>query len=1044
MMESTIRSCVVTEVSGGERTATFRIDGSGEMLPLSRSFPILVNLGVEVVSSTNKLSERGWTNQLVIKTTSDELLTSSTTRHNFTQTFLAIARRQIENDGFNKLVCCASLNAKECVLLRLIAKYLVQVKFAFSPEYMVAVLCRYPRIAAGLVELFHLRFDPSKSAGADAIESVRHSLRAAIDVIESIDDDRIVNAYLEVIEATVRTNFFKPGFWNGERHGIAIKLMPGSIRCMPKPVPMFETFVYSPDFEGVHLRGGRVARGGIRWSERMEDYRTEILGLVKTQMVKNAVIVPTGAKGGFICKTLLTDESGPERSERIRNSYLGFIRALLDITDNLVEGEVVKPTHVVCRDDDDPYLVVAADKGTATFSDIANALAAETGYWLGDAFASGGAKGYDHKKMGITARGAWESARRLFQELGKDPDRDDFSVVGIGDLSGDVFGNGMLLSRHIRLIAAFDHRHIFIDPDPDVAASFEERRRIFALTESSWEDYDRSQLSTGGRIYKRSAKQITLSPEAAGALGFDSDTLSMTPAELIRAILLAPVDLLWNGGIGTYVRAQSESDLDVGDKANDPVRVTASQLRARAIVEGGNLGLTQRARVEYALGGGLINTDAIDNSAGVDCSDHEVNIKILLDLVQKEGLLDRAQRDRLLAEMTDDIAGLVLRNNALQSKMLSQSNYTAPQFISQHGQLIELLEQEGRLNRRTECLPSSEEIGRRSAQKQGLTRPEIAVLLAYSKSRLFELIAQSDLVDDPWLRAELFAYFPRCLGDRYRKQIAEHPLRREILAAQLTNTVINRMGSTFCLLLLEEKRLDCADWIRAYTAAREILGISDLAHAIDAREGVLGHSQQMELRLAIHRPLQRATNWLLRQMASRTGVAELIAQYRGTVAVVRDHLQRATADGVSPDDPGVRVAELERLYHALDIAEIVRATGAECGTVTELYFGYLEQFDLPALKRGLAKIPEFDKWYLQAKELLVGEIDDTYRRFVEKVVCLRRLTGAPGLVERQMVEQVGFLVGDLNRHSSKHLPMYWIFCRRFHEVALAELEAEAA
>ncbi|HEY5718390.1 MAG TPA: NAD-glutamate dehydrogenase domain-containing protein, partial [Motiliproteus sp.] len=707
--------------------------------------------------------------------------------------------------------------------MRALARYLGQINLPFSSSYMEATLCYHPTIAAGLVAYFIARFDPDAPRDSAALASQRAALLSQVDAVAALDEDRILRAYIEVIDALLRTNYFRAEIWSDPSRCLALKLQPQRISAMPKPVPAFEIFVFGPAVEGVHLRGGKVARGGLRWSERMEDYRTEVLGLVKAQMVKNAVIVPTGAKGGFICKQLQQTATPEARFEQVRAAYSSYIRALLELTDNRTATGIVPPPRVVRYDEDDSYLVVAADKGTATFSDTANAIALEAGFWLGDAFASGGSQGYDHKKMGITARGAWESTKRLFKELGHDSQNTPFRVVGIGDMGGDVFGNGMLLSQQIRLVAAFNHQHIFLDPNPDAARSFKERQRLFQLPRSSWLDYNPELISSGGGVFSRHAKRIVLTPEICIALGIAGQPTELPPNALIQAILAAPVELLWNGGIGTYVRASHERDADVGDRANDALRIAASQLRTSVVVEGGNLGLTQAARVEFARRGGLINTDAVDNSAGVDCSDHEVNIKILLDQLVRAGEIDPAQRNQLLDAMTDEVAELVLRNNYQQGKMLSQSSRTAPAFAAKHAQLIQLLERQGRLDRQLEQLPDDAEIEARLTNQQGLTRPEIAVLLAYTKSRVFEKLVQADVIDDRSIAAELPRYFPTRLQQRYPDAIAQHPLRKEILAAQLTNQVMNRMGATFCLRLLEEEEVSCTRWIQSYTIAREAL-----------------------------------------------------------------------------------------------------------------------------------------------------------------------------------------------------------------------------
>ncbi|MGH2405716.1 MAG: NAD-glutamate dehydrogenase domain-containing protein, partial [bacterium] len=656
---------------------------------------------------------------------------------------------------------------------------------------------------------------------------------------------------------------------------LSFKIDPSRVPDLPRPRPMLEIFVYSPRMEGLHLRGGKVARGGIRWSDRREDFRTEILGLMKAQTVKNTVIVPVGAKGGFVLKQ---PPAGADRDALMKEGiacYRMLISGLLDLTDNLIGGKVVAPNDVVRYDDDDPYLVVAADKGTATFSDIANAIAREYGFWLGDAFASGGSSGYDHKKMGITARGAWESVKRHFRELGIDVHATDFTVVGIGDMSGDVFGNGMLYSRDIKLVAAFDHRHIFLDPSPDPEVSFKERERLFRLPRSSWGDYDRTLISPGGGIFPRAAKSISLTPEVRQALGLDAAAL--TPHELIRAVLKARVDLLYNGGIGTYVKAHDESHADVGDKANDTVRVDAAELRCRAVCEGGNLGFTQRGRVEHALRGGLINTDAIDNSAGVDCSDHEVNIKILLDAVVAAGDMTDKQRITLLAEMTNEVAELVLRDNVGQTRALSNARAQAASMLDVHARYIASLEQMGRLDRAIEFLPTADALAERKAAGLGLTTPELAVLLAYTKIALFDVLVASDVPEDPYLSAELERYFPTPLRQRFRDRMQGHRLRREIIATSVTNTMVNQAGISFAFRLTEETTAAAPDIARAHAIAREVFAMPALWAEMEALDTRVAADTQTAMILEGRRLVERATRWLLRNRRPPFDIAAAIS-----------------------------------------------------------------------------------------------------------------------------------------------------------------------
>ena len=750
---------------------------------------------------------------------------------------------------------------------------------------------------------------------------------------------------------------------------------------------MYEIFVYSPRVEGVHLRGGAVARGGIRWSDRREDFRTEVLGLAKAQMVKNAVIVPVGSKGGFVPKKMPANAGREAVQAEGIACYRTFIRGLLDVTDNLVSGEVVPPADVVRHDGDDPYLVVAADKGTATFSDVANALAGEYGFWLGDAFASGGSQGYDHKGMGITARGGWESVKRHFRELGVDSQSTDFTVVGIGDMAGDVFGNAMLLSRHVRLVGAFNHMHVFIDPDPDPEASFRERERLFALPRSTWEDYDRSVLSEGGGIHPRSAKSIRLSPEARRAL--DVETESLTPNELIAAMLKAPVDLLWNGGIGTYVKARRESHADVGDRANDVVRVNGDELRCRIVGEGGNLGLTQLGRIEFAAGGGRVNTDAIDNSGGVDCSDHEVNIKILLNEVVSGGDMTGKQRDRLLSEMTDEVAALVLRNNYLQTQALSVAASQASSMLEVHSRLIRRLERDGALDRSIEFLPGAEEIAERLAVQGGLCAPELSVLIACVKIGLFQRLLASTLPDEPFVANELRAYFPSALRERYAGLMPGHRLAREIVGTLVANEMVNRGGITFAFRLGEETGADDADIARAYLVAREVYGMNGTWGAIEALDNVVGAEVQVSMLRETRKLAERAARWLLRNRPRPLDVERDIEHFAAGVAALRRGLGELVADasraaidsaagllverGV-PDTLALEVASGNDLFSALDVVEVAKGTGISVEEAASVYFALGEKLDLRWLRDEIAALPRENRWQALSRAALRDDL----------------------------------------------------------------------
>jgi glutamate dehydrogenase len=914
--------------------------------------------------------------------------------HELQATFKALERGEVESDAFNRLVLLAGLTGRQVAVLRAYAKYLRQIGFGFAETTMSAALARHPEVAAGLVQLFEARFaEPGDPDGAARrAEAARSRLGEALDAVPSLDDDRVGRALMGVIEATVRTNAFWPdgAAGSGHRPVLAFKLDPSQLPELPLPRPWAEIWVASPRVEGVHLRAGPVARGGLRWSDRREDFRTEVLGLMKAQMVKNAVIVPVGAKGGFVVKQ--PPAAPAALRDEVLSCYRMFIEGLLDVTDNLVDGRVVPPPHTVRYDGDDPYLVVAADKGTATFSDEANAIALRRGFWLGDAFASGGSVGYDHKAMGITARGAWESVRRHARQLGKDADRDPLTVVGIGDMSGDVFGNGMLCSRHLLLVAAFDHRHIFLDPNPDPEVAYAERARLFALAGSSWADYATTAISRGGGVFPRTAKSIPISPAVRARLAIEADQL--TPNELISAILCAPVDLLWNGGIGTFVKASTERHADAGDRANDAVRVDANQLRCRMVVEGGNLGLTQRARVEYALGGGAINTDAIDNSAGVDCSDHEVNLKILLDRAVAAGRLDRAERAELLAAMTDDVAELVLEHNRAQTLALQIARRQAAPMAHVHARYLTLLESEGWLDRALEALPTDKQMAERQAAGLGLTTPELAVLLAHTKIADVAEVLASDLPDDPHLGAELAAYFPPAVRERFAAEIRAHPLRREIVATRIVNQMVNLAGISFDHRLTEDTGSSVADICRAWLAARDLLGLPGLWAEIDALgQGSGGPAVkpevQVELFLECRRMVERTTVWLLRRRRPPLDLAATVAAFgpglREVAAMLPDALRGPLADAAQsveaarlvagvPESLAQRSAVWGLVHTGLDIVEVAAVTNRSVAEAAAVYWDLFAELGISWLWTGITDLPRQDRWQTQARAALRDDL----------------------------------------------------------------------
>jgi glutamate dehydrogenase len=984
-------------IEAGDGVLRCKLYRSGEPVMLSAVLPMFEHAGLQVADERPygirpRDAAPAWVYDFGL--VYDGELDVDEVRDDFEDTFARVWRGEVESDRFNGLVLRARLTWREVVVLRAIARYLRQGGTTFSNRYMERTLLAHPDLARALVELFTARFDPVHPAGQESADAIAARIEEAIERVESLDEDRILRNFLSVIRATLRTNHFQPDAGGAPKPYLALKLDPAQIPLLPSPRPRFEVFVYSPRTEGVHLRGGHVARGGLRWSDRLEDFRTEVLGLMKAQMVKNALIVPVGAKGGFVVKR----PREPLRDEVIA-CYRTFVSGLLDVTDNIVDGEVVPPRDVVRFDGDDPYLVVAADKGTATFSDIANGVAADYGFWLGDAFASGGSAGYDHKRMGITARGAWESVRRHFRERGLDVQSEEFTVVGVGDMSGDVFGNGMLLSEHIRLVAAFDHRHVFLDPDADAATSFAERRRLFELPRSSWADYDASLISEGGGVWPRTAKSIPLSEPARQALGIELE--EVTPNELIRAILRAPVDLLWNGGIGTYVRALHETDADVGDKTNDSVRVTAPELRCRVVGEGGNLGLTQRARIEYALAGGGINTDAIDNAGGVSSSDREVNIKILLDSVVAAGDLTQKQRDKLLARMTDDVAALVLRDNGRQAQALSLAAHQAPSMLEVHQRFIRHLEQVARLDRELEALPDAEAIEERRAAGQGLTRPELAVLFAYSKVTLYAELVESGLPEDPWLSRDLARYFPPPLPERFGEAMECHRLRREIIATHVTNSLVDRAGMTFVFRMHDETGAPASEIARAYAVAREVYAMPSFWRDVEALDHRVPAVIQTEMLLDARKLIERSTRWLLRSGRRPLDIAAAVADFAGGAEAIagalpailvdadREAWDSRVAELVSagvPAELAARAASLGALFGVLDVVQVAAAAGQPVDEVAALHFRLGSRLRLHWLRDRVLALPRDDRWRAMARAALRDDLFVLHRELTDDVL----------------------------------------------------------
>ncbi len=991
--------------SGEARLKLYRI---GPPLSLSEILPTLSSMGVEVVDERpyvldglerpSHIYEFGLHYHGALPESGREL---------FQDAIRAVWDGYNEIDGFNELVLGAQLTWRQATLLRAYAKYLKQGNSPFALDYIEDALGSNTDITRLLVRLFEARFDPSGTTTGDdpgrtqQLETIEDKVLLALDDVASLDHDRILRSYLTLIKATLRTNYFQPDVDGHPKAYISLKLEPSAIPELPEPRPRFEIFVYSPRVEGVHLRFGAVARGGLRWSDRRDDFRTEVLGLVKAQMVKNTVIVPVGAKGGFFCKQL-PDSSDREAwmNEGIA-CYKTFISGLLDITDNLVESETVPPRDVVRHDGDDSYLVVAADKGTATFSDIANGVAIDYGFWLGDAFASGGSVGYDHKAMGITARGAWVAVQRHFREMGVDCQTEDFTCVGIGDMSGDVFGNGMLCSEHTRLVAAFDHRDIFLDPAPDPETSYAERRRLFELPRSSWQDYDASLISEGGGIFPRSQKSIKLNDPIRHALGIEDSVEAMTPAELMKAILLAPVDLLWNGGIGTYVKSSRESHGDAGDKANDAIRVDGAELRAKCVGEGGNLGLTQAGRIQYALEGGRINTDFIDNSAGVDTSDHEVNIKILLDRVVRDGDLTEKQRNKVLAEMTDEVAHLVLRDNYEQNLSLANAAANASGLLHVHEFWMKKLETEGFLNRELEGLPSSRQVRQRMERKEGLTVPELSVLMAWTKIVLADDLLESDLPDDPYLDLDLKAYFPTEIREGFEERITDHPLRRQIIVTQVVNDLVNGAGLTFWPRLAGETGATPAELTRANFVAREIFGSLPLRQELEKYDNKLDAGVQTHMRVEMRTLVERASRWLINNRRPPLDSQGTVDAFAGPVQAAmgalpdlmtgrelaayerrRDALMKRDV----PEDLAGLVATFPPAYMLLNVMEISQRESLDAEDVARVHFALGERLGLPTLVQRILGLPRDDRWQTMARAALRDDLHSVHAQLTSQVL----------------------------------------------------------
>lgn len=1042
----------------------FKLFQPGNSIPLSEVIPMLECMGLCVNSERPHeiIDSNGftvWINDFRMTYDQGHGLDAKEVKEIFQEAFYKIWHGKAESDGFNRLVLGAGLNWHEITMLRAYAKYCWQIGFTFSQKYVEDALAENPIISQKLVELFKIRFSPDtpQKLKNERANELRREIKADLEHVANLDTDRILRRYVDVILGTLRTNFFKCDEKQEPLEYLSFKLDPNTIPEMPLPKPMFEIFVYSPRVEGVHLRGAKVARGGLRWSDRREDFRTEVLGLMKAQQVKNAVIVPLGAKGGFVPKLLPQGGSREEIMAEGISCYKTFIQGLLDITDNLVDGDVVPPAQVVRYDADDPYLVVAADKGTATFSDIANEIAINYEFWLGDAFASGGSVGYDHKKMGITAKGAWESVKRHFREMGTDCQNEPFTCVGIGDMSGDVFGNGMLLSTCTQLVGAFNHLHIFIDPTPNAKTSYQERKRLFALPRSSWLDYNQKLISQGGGVFSRSAKSITITPQMKKIFGIVKD--KMVPNELIRAMLKSEVDLIWNGGIGTYVKASFEHNSEVGDRVNDALRINGEDLKCKIVGEGGNLGFTQLGRVEFALAGGRINTDAIDNSAGVDCSDHEVNIKILLNSIVCNGDMTEKQRNALLAKMTDEVEELVLENNRGQIGAISIAAYRSFRNVDMHARLIHYLEKMAKLDRELEFLPSQQELDSRKQNQKGLTRPELSVLLAYSKTYLKEELLASNLLEDPYIENELALPFPRILQDQYAKAMRNHRLRREIIAMQVANSTINDMGLGFLHRLQDETGATASDIVRGYVCARDIFEADILRKQIDDLNFKVPAEIQIIMNHELNRLLRRATRWLLRHRRSGLEIVQTINHFAPKVKEIAERLKvalhgRAEEYLVSfaknlmshnvGEDFAYKISSMNLLLSALDIIEASTWHNFSVEKMIEIYYAVGLRLEFSWFKEQIKEHPVNNHWEALARASFRDDLDRQQRALSEGIMLM------PGDMDdvdakidawmekhKVLVERWKNIINDLKSVRQRDFVMYSVALRDLLDLAQA-------
>ncbi|MBD1587012.1 NAD-glutamate dehydrogenase [Pseudomonas typographi] len=1050
----------------GQHLLHCKLYQADQPLALSDVLPILENLGLRVLGEfpyrlRHKSGREYWIHDFAFTCADSRELDLQQLNDTFQDAFVHIVKGDAENDAFNRLVLTAGLPWRDVALLRAYARYLKQIRLGFDLGYIAAALNNHAPIARELTRLFKTRFYLARKLTGDDLDDKQQRLEQAIlgalDDVQVLNEDRILRRYLELIKATQRTNFYQPDAAGQNKGYFSFKFNPKLIPELPKPVPKFEIFVYSPRVEGVHLRFGKVARGGLRWSDREEDFRTEVLGLVKAQQVKNSVIVPVGAKGGFVPRRLPAGGSRDEVQAEAIACYRLFISGLLDITDNLKEGEVLPPANVVRHDADDPYLVVAADKGTATFSDIANGIAIDYGFWLGDAFASGGSAGYDHKGMGITARGAWVGVERHFRELGVNVQKQSISVVGIGDMAGDVFGNGLLMSDQLQLVAAFNHQHIFIDPNPDPAASFAERQRLFNLPRSAWSDYNTQLMSEGGGVFLRSAKSIAISAPIKARFDIQADRLA--PNELLNAILKAPVDLLWNGGIGTYVKSSQESHADVGDKANDGLRVNGNELRCKVVGEGGNLGMTQLGRVEFGLLGGACNTDFIDNAGGVDCSDHEVNIKVLLNEAVAAGDMTEKQRNQLLGSMTDEVAHLVLGNNYKQTQALSLAARRAHERLPEYKRLMVDLESRGKLDRAIEFLPAEDVLAERAAAGQGLTRAELCVLISYAKIDLKETLLKSTVPDDDYLARDIESAFPQSLAQPYREAMHRHRLKREIVSTQIANDLVNTMGITFVQRLKESAGMSAASVAGAYVVVRDIFHLPHWFRQIEALDYQVPADIQLKLMEELMRLGRRATRWFLRNRRSDLNAGRDVAHFGPHLAALglklNELLQgqtrelwaqryQAYVDAGVPELLARMVAGTSHLYTLLPIIEASDVTGQDPALVAKAYFAMGAALDLNWYLQQISGLPVQSNWQALAREAFRDDLDLQQRAIT---IAALQMADAPGQVDERValwleqhrlpVQRWRAMLDDIRGASGTDYAMYAVANRELADLALS-------